>query len=118
MNLQIQHISFGQYAQVHDGTDNTAKPRSIYGIALYQQNDRGGYAFMNLDTGCVVHANTWTQLPITDAVSKRVETIGTNMIMVDELIKEIDQSLKSEILNQVQRQALSESQDKQNQNEH
>ena len=88
---------------MHDGTNNTAKLRSVYGIAMYQNNKREGYAFMNLDTESLIHSNTWTQLPITQQVIERIETIAKEMISVCELIEEIDKWLNNEIKCYVQR---------------
>ena len=104
MDFSLKRIAYGQYAQVHDGTDNTAKLRSVYGIAMYQKNEREGYAFMNLDTGNLIHSNTWTPLPITQQVIERVETIAKEMINVNELIEDIDKLLNNKIMRHVQRQ--------------
>ena len=57
MNFNLKQIAYGQYAQVHDGTDNTAKLKSVYAIAMYQKNDRKKYAFMNLEIGSLIHSN-------------------------------------------------------------
>ena len=84
MDISLRTIAYGQYAQVHDGTDNTDRPRSIYGIAMYQKNEREGYAFMSLETGKLIHSNIWKQLPITPDVIERVESIAKEMIDVEE----------------------------------
>ena len=36
-------LDFGQYCQVHDGTTNTARSRSVGAIALRPKNSRGSY---------------------------------------------------------------------------
>ena len=76
----------------------------MYAIAMYQKNHHEGYAFMNLETGSLIHSNNWTQLPITQQVIERVETIAKEMINVIELLVEIDKSLNNEIQRNVQHQ--------------
>ena len=115
MDISLRTIAYGQYAQVHDGTDNTDRPRSIHGIAMYQKNEREGYAFMSLETGKLIHSNIWKQLPITPDVIERVESIAQEMIGVEQLIEDIDQELYDIVLTRVQRQEedpLSEQQEK------
>ena len=104
MDLNLRTISYGQYAQIHDGTDNTSKQRSVPAIALYQKNEREGFAFMSLETGCITHSNVWTQLPITHEVIERVESIAKEMIEVDDLLQDIDAHLNDVVLRQIQRQ--------------
>ena len=70
-------LDFGQYCEVHDGTDNSQRPRSIGAIALrpkYQSS--GSYYFMSLESGRKVHSNNWIELGITDAVIARVEQLA------------------------------------------
>ena len=69
-------LSFGQYCQVHDGTDNSQKARSIDAIALRPKNDSGSYYFTSLDTGRRIHSNNWTELSITDDIIAKVEAIA------------------------------------------
>ena len=59
---------------------------------------------MNLETGSLIHSNTWTPLPITQHVIECVETIAKEMISVSELIEDIDKSLNNKIKRHVQRQ--------------
>ena len=42
-DMGIKKINFGQYAEIHDGTDNTTSERSKGAIAMYATNDREGY---------------------------------------------------------------------------
>jgi len=51
LDFSKRRINFGQYAEIHDGTSNTAKDRTVEGIAMYLTNDREGFAFMCLKTG-------------------------------------------------------------------
>jgi len=70
-------LDFGQYCEIHDGTDNSQRPRSIGAIALrpkYQSS--GSYYFMSLESGRKVHSNNWIELGITDAVIARVEQLA------------------------------------------
>jgi hypothetical protein len=63
-NMNNTHISFGSYAFVHIGTDNTMKRRSIPAIALNESNEHGRHYFMNLYTGKKMHSYNWQELPI------------------------------------------------------
>ena len=47
LNFSKRRINFGQYAEIHDGTTNTAKERTVEAIAMYPTNDREGFAFMH-----------------------------------------------------------------------
>jgi len=51
LDFSKRRINFGQYTEIHDGTTNTAKERTVEGIAMYPTNDREGFAFMCLKTG-------------------------------------------------------------------
>lgn len=50
-------ISYGQYAQIHCGTDGTMQIKSVYSIAMYPMNKREEYAFMSLGTVRLLHSN-------------------------------------------------------------
>lgn len=69
-------IDYGQYCQVFDETTNDLTSRSVGAIALRPKNNRGSYYFMNLSTGRRIHANQWTELPITKEVINRVEELA------------------------------------------
>ena len=69
-------LDFGQYCQVHDGTNNTQKSRSVGAIALRPKNLHGSYYFMSLKTGRQIHSNNWIELPITQQVITHVEAIA------------------------------------------
>jgi len=71
-----KRVNFGQYVEIHDGTDNTISERSKGNIAMHATNDREGYAFMCLDTGRSRHSNNWTVKPVTLDVMQRVEHIA------------------------------------------
>ena len=44
MDFSKKRINFGQYAEIYDGTDNTASGRSVEEIAMYPTNDCEGFA--------------------------------------------------------------------------
>ena len=104
LDFSKRRINFGQYAEIHDGTTNTAKERTVEGIAMYPTNDREGFAFMCLKTGKYRHSNNWTQLPITDGVIQRVETIAKDIVNVKILMEEIDDYVNDEIMKNALRQ--------------
>ena len=104
LDFSKRRINFGQYAEIHDGTTNTAKERTVEGIAMYPTNDREGFAFMCLKTGKYRHSNNWTQLPITDEVIQRVETIAKDIVNVKILMEEIDDYVNDEIMKNALRQ--------------
>ena len=69
-------IEFGAYAQVHDETSptNTTTPRTTGAIALGSTyNQQGGYKFLNLNTGKIIHRRSFTAVPATKDVIARVE---------------------------------------------
>ena len=59
------------------GTDNSNKSRYIGDIALYPSPSvHGSWYFMSLLTGKKIHRNSWTTLPATEDVVKRVNDIA------------------------------------------
>ena len=70
-------ITFGAYAQVYIGTTNSTKHRTVWTIALITENERGGYFFMYLATVKQIHDFIWTELPINDQVTSRVNDLAT-----------------------------------------
>ena len=75
-------LTFGAYAHVFDGTDNTMKNRTVGAIALRPSNEHGSYYFMSLQSGRRLNVNQWKDLPITqeviDMVHSLVEIEGQN----------------------------------------
>ena len=57
LDFAKKRVNFGQYVEIHDGTDNTINERSKGAIAMYETNAREGYAFLCLDTGRRRHSN-------------------------------------------------------------
>ena len=76
LNYKNLKLDFGQYCQVHDGTSNTQKPRSVDAIALRPKNNTGSYYFMSLESGKQIHSNNYTELAITPAIIARVEAMA------------------------------------------
>ena len=104
MDFSKKRIHFGQYAEIHDGTDNTASGRSVEGITMYRTNDREGFAFMCLDTGKYRHSNNWTQKPITAEIKQRVENMVKDVVNVKTLMEEIEAYVEQEIMQSALRQ--------------
>ena len=72
-------LEFGSYCQVHqhDLPRNSQKERTTGGICLGPSgNEQGGFKFMNLTTGAKFTGFKWDELPIPDAVIKRVNHLG------------------------------------------
>ena len=76
-NYNVKRIVFGSYAQVHLGTTNTMKHRSVPAIALRSSNENGGHYFMSLFSGKRIHSHNWTELPIDDDVIARVKELAS-----------------------------------------
>ena len=76
-DYNIKRIVFGSYAQVHLGTTNTMKHRSVPAIALRSSNESGGHYFMSLLSGKRIHSHNWTELPIDNDVIARVEELAS-----------------------------------------
>ena len=54
------------------------EPRATPCIALVENKDQDGLYLMSLETGQRFHSRRWEQLPITDSVIDRVNTITKN----------------------------------------
>jgi hypothetical protein len=66
-------LAFGDYAEVYDGTDNTAKSRSIPCIALYPcNNSTGSWVFLNLQTKQQVRRSQWQKMVTTKLVIEQM----------------------------------------------
>ena len=72
-------LSFGSYVQTHEENNptNSMQSRTLGAITLGPDTTgRGGYYFMNLNTGRRIHRRTWDAIPMPDTVIKRVEHLG------------------------------------------
>ena len=63
-----KRVMFGSHAMVYVGTDNSMDTRAVPSIAMEQSNIFGGYRFLSLETGKVLHSNKWVSVPINDDV--------------------------------------------------
>eukprot|EP00957_Ditylum_brightwellii_P017274 1301362-Ditylum_brightwellii.AAC.1 len=69
-------IPFDAYAQMHkdNSPTNSMNDRTIGAIALGPSfNLQGGYKFMSLETGKLIHRRKFTELPMPENVIKQVE---------------------------------------------
>ena len=56
-------LEFGAYTEVYDGTDNTARSRSVPCIALYPCNNAtGSWEFLNLKTRTRIRRSHWVRM--------------------------------------------------------
>ena len=76
VNYKHIRITFGAFAEVYDGTDNTQKSRSESAIALRPHNNKGSYYFMSLKTGRLIRSDQWRELPIDGWVINRVHELA------------------------------------------
>jgi len=117
-----RRVNFGQYVEIHGGTDNTATERSKRAIALYSTNAREGFAFMCLDTGRSRHSNNWTMKPISTEIIARVEELSkdsetiedilnTNMDIEEEQNKNEMEYIKQKVIRSLERQQLQANED-------
>jgi hypothetical protein len=62
-------LAFGDYVEVYDGMDNTARSRSVPCIALYPCNNMtGSWAFLNLSTKQYIRRSQWQKMQTTDII--------------------------------------------------
>ena len=61
---------------VYAGTTNNMNGRSVLAIALNSSNEHGGHYFMSLYSGKRIHSYEWTELPIDEDVTDRVEELA------------------------------------------
>ena len=75
---ELCKLKFGDYVQTALGrTRNNQTARTIGAVALYPSgNTSGGWYFMSLLTGQVVHRYSWTKLKVTEDVIQRVNGLG------------------------------------------
>ena len=59
-------------------------PRTISAIRLGpSDNTHGAFFFMNINTGCRLHAHSWTALSMLDDVIERVDELGHKQTMLN-----------------------------------
>ena len=59
VDMRNKNIAFGSYAMVHIGTTNKMKTICVTKCLLKVSNDYGGYYFMNIFTGKLMHICNW-----------------------------------------------------------
>ena len=72
-------VPFGAYCEVHVNPDimNTMEPRTKQGICLGPtENMQGSYTFLSLSTKKKVTRRKFTEIPITDSVIRRINSVG------------------------------------------
>jgi len=74
----IIRLNFGDYVLTAPGkTKNDQSPRRIGAIALYpSKNASGGWYFMSLTTGQILHRYSWNKMPIADDVVNAVHLLA------------------------------------------
>ena len=82
--VQLDHnkhclLEFGEYVQVHEENSptNSMEPRATGAIALGSTYTlQGGYKFLSLNTGRIIHRRSFTRIPLTQDVKARVEQMA------------------------------------------
>jgi hypothetical protein len=70
-------LAFGDYCEVYDEMDNTARARSVPCIALYPCNNAtGSWAFWNLTSIQRICRMQWTKMVMTEELVARVNALG------------------------------------------
>jgi hypothetical protein len=70
-------LAFGDYVEVHAGTDNTSRERSVPCIALYPiGNATGTWQFWNLRTKRYMRHSTWVQMRQSELISDIINSIA------------------------------------------
>lgn len=76
-------LDIGMYVQTHvcpDPSDRHEDYRSVGAIVLGpSKNEQGGYYFMSLETGKMIHRFKWTVLLFTQVVVDRVKELAENI---------------------------------------
>ncbi len=72
-------VPFGAYCEVHINPDitNMMEPRTRWAICLGpMRNMQGSYKFLPLTTGKKVTQRKFTEMPTTDSVIRRINSLG------------------------------------------
>ena len=72
-------MTYGEYVEVYamSPIKNNIDERTISAIALYPSgNNQGGWIFMSLNTGRLLHRNQWKKLSISQGIIDRVNMLG------------------------------------------
>ncbi len=70
-------LAFGDYVEVHNGTANTSKERSLPCLALYPVgNSTGTWLFWSISTRQYIRRSSWIKMVTTELVTSAVNTIA------------------------------------------
>jgi len=70
-------LSFGDYVELHNGTDNISKERSVGAIALFPVgNTTGSWQFWCFGSRFYVRRSTWTKMVTTDVVTRTMNNFA------------------------------------------
>jgi hypothetical protein len=73
--------AFGDYIEVYDGMDNTARSRSVPCIALYPCNNMtGSWAFLNLSTKQYIRRSHWLKMKTTDIIISKMNAFDPELL--------------------------------------
>ena len=78
-NEEMTIMSYGDYAEVYAANNikNNNEERTISTIALCpSSNSQGGWMFISLSTGRILHRSQWKMLLINDKIIDRIEELG------------------------------------------
>ena len=77
---EITKLKFGDYVQTKYGkTTSDSAARTVGAIALYpSDNTSGGWFFMSLLSGKILHRYSWTKMEITEDVIHRITSTAQN----------------------------------------
>jgi hypothetical protein len=102
-------MSFGDYCEVYDGTENTSKSRSIPCVALYPcSNAAGSWVFLNLITKKRVRRSQWKKMMVTDEFINKMKAF---LEIVDNALDETE-GISDRIGQQEDRPAAKEPEEK------
>jgi hypothetical protein len=74
----LSRLPFGAYVQVHNDNDstNTMTQRTTGAINSGPNNMNGSYRFLSLDLGEIIVRRKWTELPLPNDVTARLEDMA------------------------------------------
>jgi hypothetical protein len=86
------NLSFGDYVEAYESTDNTSAARSAACIALYPiSNAAGSWILWKLETNCNVQRTRFVKLVTTEAVINKVNRIAEEEVKsCDTLLKPVE----------------------------
>jgi hypothetical protein len=80
------NLSFGDYVEAYEGTDNTSTARSSTCIALYPNcNSTGSWTLWKLDTNSYVQRSRFVRMVTTDRIIDRVNGLAEEELRTGEV---------------------------------